>query len=164
MLPASTIDPVITIYNLLKNNWTETNPDMNSINLVTSPVDVNMAKPPTIAVYRPKSSAEARWVRAPWRVVSLPLSIGQHPTYMVIHPVRIDIILKASDVNDAGLAKQQKWNMINEVQRILMLNAYYQDSIQAIEQDSYWEDDDYTTRPILITGALVVRCQYFISG
>jgi hypothetical protein len=94
-----------------------------------------------------------------------PMTIGSKPYYLVNMPIKVDVASKPNSANNFTIldAIQQKYNMINEVNRIIVANAYEPSaSLHYMDIDSWWEDDDYSTNPPLVTAGIILRCQLYL--
>ncbi len=150
-----TVDPVISLKDLLRDQWTTT-PG-------TTSVTFQIVHPPTdkggtfVAVTRP---LPAQYFTSGQRRTQFVRSdIGAQPSGMYYEGIEVECVINKSPDNKQTILAA-KWNMMREVKRIVKTyGATLVPNVKYLSGD--WQHDDFGSDPMMVVSRGVITAQYW---
>lgn len=158
-------DPALLLLDLIKDNWTATNPAAANIDWLLEPPEKTRTNA-QLCVLRPGS--DQFFTAAQRRTIERAIDIGANPTRHVREPLTTIIAVKATGTANRQASLQTRWNMLEEVRRIVKT---YGTNVQGVETAGInvkaylmeeWTHDDFKSfDPNFAVSRSIIVAVYF---
>ena len=151
-------DPVLLLLKLLRDNWTETDPALASIEIMLESPNKDQ-KNPQLCVMRP--SPEQYFTSAQRRTDEQAMDIGASPTRYVREAITVIVAVKRVGSQNISTGLVTRWRAIEEIRRIIKTYGTTVTGIKQYSLEGWMHDDGKEFDPTIFLSRSTVVAKYF---